>query len=219
MLNKGRHFRSGSAHESRRLKRLADSALEQCASEDLFSAATSGDNAIAVIVKHLSGNLRSRWTDFLTTDGEKADRIRDQEFTITDDDTPERLFARWDEAWQALFNAMQGLQSSDSGSGRHDSPRTTHRGAGDQSIAHTLCLPRGPNRLRREAFQWFPLAESDIPSVAQNNSIAPRRSMSRRTKQHGRASIAETLGGSGNHGYRYIRGDDLWRSQGHAARS
>jgi len=99
--------------EFHRLKRLADGALDQCAPEHLFSVSTPGDNAIAVIMKHLSGNMHSRWTDFLTTDGEKPDRMRDQEFAMADDDTRERLFARWEEAWQTLFSSVRALTLSD----------------------------------------------------------------------------------------------------------
>ena len=61
-------------------KRLADRAIEQCPEEGLFSTLDDESNSIAIIVKHMAGNMRSRWTDFLTTDGEKPDRNRDSEF-------------------------------------------------------------------------------------------------------------------------------------------
>lgn len=61
-------------------KRLGERAIEQCPEEGLFSTLDGESNSIAIIVKHIAGNMRSRWTDFLTTDGEKPDRNRDKEF-------------------------------------------------------------------------------------------------------------------------------------------
>ena len=98
--------------EFSRLKRLADAALKQIDDRD-FTRAPGHDNSVAVMVKHLAGNMRSRWRDFLSTDGEKPDRHRDQEFEITDQDTRSRLIARWDEAWNLLFDALRSLSDDD----------------------------------------------------------------------------------------------------------
>lgn len=95
------------------LKRLADRALAQVSADQLFSSQTPTDNSIAVIMKHVSGNMRSRWTDFLTADGEKPDRDRDAEFRILKEDTRERLFDRWEEGWRILFAALEPLTSAD----------------------------------------------------------------------------------------------------------
>jgi nitroreductase len=96
-------------------KALADGAVAQCSDDELHrvpGAADSGANSIAITMKHIAGNLRSRWTDFLTSDGEKPWRDRDTEFI---DDGPDRstLLARWDEAWAVLFQTLDGLTPAD----------------------------------------------------------------------------------------------------------
>jgi hypothetical protein len=70
-------------------------------------------NPIALIVKHFAGNLHSRWTNLLTTDGEKADRDRDAEFLLTESDTRANLLAAWDNGWQAVFDTLASLQPAD----------------------------------------------------------------------------------------------------------
>jgi hypothetical protein len=93
-------------------KRLAERAMEQVSDEQLAEILDAESNSIAVIVKHMAGNMRSRFTDFLTTDGEKPDRRRDQEF----EDPPatrESLIAMWDAGWACLFAALEGLNDND----------------------------------------------------------------------------------------------------------
>jgi hypothetical protein len=96
-----------------RMKKLADDAMNQLADESFFAAPADGDNSIAVLVKHVSGNMLSRWTDFITADGEKTGRSRDAEFVILADDSRERLVAQWQQGWQTLFDALAPLRSSD----------------------------------------------------------------------------------------------------------
>ena len=107
-------FIDDSLHEFRRHKRLAEDALAQLSDDEFFHRPAAHVNSPAIIVKHLAGNLRSRWTDFLTTDGEKPDRNRDGEFEIVDEETRERLMAAWEEGWAALFSSIGGLRSDDS---------------------------------------------------------------------------------------------------------
>jgi uncharacterized damage-inducible protein DinB len=93
-------------------KQLADRAMAQLGDEQLYEVIDSEANSIAVIVKHMAGNLRSRWTDFLTADGEKPDRDRDSEFT--DPPRPrEALMRAWEEGWAALFTALEPLTDDD----------------------------------------------------------------------------------------------------------
>ncbi|MGE5279048.1 MAG: DUF1572 family protein [Acidobacteriota bacterium] len=99
--------------EFRSLKRLAEKSLAQVSDDDFFAALDPGSNSAAVLVKHLAGNLRSRWTDFLTSDGEKPDRRRDSEFEIGPDDTRASLAARWEDGWRALFAALEALAPED----------------------------------------------------------------------------------------------------------
>lgn len=93
-------------------KKLAERAIEQVDDEEFFAAIDAESNSIGVIVKHISGNLLSRWTDFLTTDGEKPDRRRDTEFEMIGD-TRQSLMDAWERGWQALFAAMKSLTAED----------------------------------------------------------------------------------------------------------
>lgn len=94
-------------------KKLADKAIEQLNDEELFVTLDPEANSVAVVMKHMAGNMLSRWTDFLTTDGEKPDRNRDMEFVIEDDATKDRVLAYWEKGWQAVFNAIEPLQPAD----------------------------------------------------------------------------------------------------------
>jgi len=93
-------------------KQTADRAIAQLENEQLHASLDPRMNCIAVIMKHVAGNLISRWTDFLTSDGEKPSRDRDDEFidTLT---TREELLARWEEGWSRLFAALDALTAAD----------------------------------------------------------------------------------------------------------
>ena len=99
--------------EFRRLKSLGDGAIAQVSDEQFFARPAADDNSIAVIVKHVSGNLVSRWTDFLTSDGEKPNRNRDTEFRIVADDSREQLLRSWERGWTTLFVALDPCRDSD----------------------------------------------------------------------------------------------------------
>jgi len=101
--------------ELQRLERLARTALGQIDDRDFFHAPGEQENSPAVLVKHLAGNMRSRWTDFLTTDGEKPDRHRDTEFELGEGDTREALMTRWEDGWARLLGALEGLGPDDLG--------------------------------------------------------------------------------------------------------
>jgi uncharacterized damage-inducible protein DinB len=94
-------------------KRLADKALEQVDDRQFFYVPDSESNSLAHLVKHISGNMRSRWTDFLTSDGEKADRDRDQEFVIGPADTREDLMRRWEACFSIVYETLQSLAPQD----------------------------------------------------------------------------------------------------------
>jgi hypothetical protein len=93
-------------------KRLAEGAMAQVSDEQLCATLDPEMNSIAVIVKHMAGNMRSRWTDFLTTDGEKPSRNRDSEFEEPPA-TRTELTALWDDGWRCLFTALEGLTDAD----------------------------------------------------------------------------------------------------------
>lgn len=96
----------------RSYKKLAERAIEQISDEEFFATIDDEANSIALIVKHITGNLRSRWTDFLKTDGEKPDRNRDTEFELIGD-TRESLMESWERGWQILFDAIETLTPDD----------------------------------------------------------------------------------------------------------
>jgi hypothetical protein len=93
-------------------KKLGDRAMAQCPDEGLFATLDAESNSIAIIVKHMSGNMRSRWTDFLTSDGEKPDRHRDTEFEEPPK-TRAELIEMWDRGWKYLFDALSALSDAD----------------------------------------------------------------------------------------------------------
>jgi uncharacterized damage-inducible protein DinB len=93
-------------------KKLADRAMAQVADEQLFAALDAESNSIAIIVKHVAGNMRSRWTDFLTSDGEKPNRDRDSEFE-NPAATREALLRDWENGWACVFNALEPLTDDD----------------------------------------------------------------------------------------------------------
>jgi uncharacterized damage-inducible protein DinB len=93
-------------------KKLAERAIEQCPDEGLFSSLDAESNSIATIVKHMAGNMRSRWTDFLTSDGEKPDRNRDSEFEEPPK-TRAELLTMWERGWTCLLDALTPLSDAD----------------------------------------------------------------------------------------------------------
>lgn len=102
-----------SVREFRRLKKLSDDAVEQISETQFFQVPAKGDNSVALMYKHMAGNMLSRWKDFLTTDGEKEWRNRDSEFEILDTDRYSNLLARWEESWAVLFSELAGLDTED----------------------------------------------------------------------------------------------------------
>ncbi len=96
-----------------KLKDLADRALAQITGERFFVRLDGESNSVAIIMKHVAGNLRSRWTDFLTSDGEKADRNRDAEFLSEESDTKDSVRKHWEAGWQRLFETLALLGPED----------------------------------------------------------------------------------------------------------
>ena len=93
-------------------KKLSERAIEQCPDDGLFTALDAESNSVAIIVKHTVGNMRSRWRDFLTTDGEKPDRNRDTEFE-NPPKTRAELLDLWERGWKYVFDALEPLSDAD----------------------------------------------------------------------------------------------------------
>ena len=94
-------------------KRLADGAIAQLSDEQFFATLDPESNSVAIIMKHITGNMRSRFTDFLTTDGEKPDRNRDLEFVIDTAATRGELLQAWEQHWTLLFDTLNSLHPED----------------------------------------------------------------------------------------------------------
>ena len=106
------NYRADAILSFRNYKKLAERALEQVSDEEFFAQMDAESNSLAVMVKHIAGNLHSRWRDFLTTDGEKPDRDRDSEFEMADE-TRGSLMEFWDQGWQTLFDNVEPLAEED----------------------------------------------------------------------------------------------------------
>jgi uncharacterized damage-inducible protein DinB len=107
-----KNYQADALQSFRNYKKLAERAIEQVSDEEFFATIDEEANSIGVIVKHIAGNLRSRWTDFLTTDGEKPDRNRDTEFELMED-TRDALMKYWEDGWKTLFDAIEPLTAED----------------------------------------------------------------------------------------------------------
>ena len=94
------------------VKDLGDKTISQLAEKDIHWKLNEASNSIAIIAKHLSGNMISRWTDFLTTDGEKSTRNRDQEFE-EDVTSKQEMIINWEKGWDTLFDALNSLENQD----------------------------------------------------------------------------------------------------------
>jgi len=105
----GAHYLDDVRRQFVKLKAQAERAMAQVADDAFFRAPDPESNSIAIVVKHVAGNMRSRWTEFLTTDGEKPDRNRDAEFLVEPDDTRQRIMERWEAGWTLLFDTLAAL--------------------------------------------------------------------------------------------------------------
>jgi hypothetical protein len=162
--------------ELRKVKRLADQAIEQLDDAQLWTRLDPESNSVAVMMRHMAGNMRSRWTNFRTTDGEKPDRHRDQEF----EDvvlTRAELLAEWEDGWQRLFDALASITDAELQDTIYirEEPHTIHRAIVRQVVHYaghtyqilafgkhlrgadwrTLSVPRGQS----DAFNQRMLAE------------------------------------------------------------
>ena len=110
--NLARHYIDASVADFKRVKKLADKAFAQLEEEDFHWTPDRESNSIAILIKHLGGNMVSRWTDFLTTDGEKLDRQRNGEF-VDDVDTRKGLMEIWERGWSRLFETLEDLDEGE----------------------------------------------------------------------------------------------------------
>jgi len=99
--------------QMRGYKRMGEGAITQLQGDEMFRALDADGNSVAVLVKHIAGNARSRFADFLISDGEKPDRHRDQEFELSSATTPEEVMRWWEQGWEHVFSAIASLKPED----------------------------------------------------------------------------------------------------------
>ena len=107
------HYLADALQTFRDYKKLAERAFAQIGEADFFKTLDEESNSIAVNMKHMAGNMISRWTDFLTTDGEKPERDRDIEFVMLPGTTKDEMVAYWEQGWERVFEAVEPLQPDD----------------------------------------------------------------------------------------------------------
>src|SRR5271166_5641368 len=107
------HYLDEARRQMRGHKRMAEAAMAQLRDEDFFTTIDPESNSAAILVKHLAGNMRSRFTDLLTTDGEKPDRFRDREFEVTLATTRADVMRWWEEGWSIVFSTIDTLKPED----------------------------------------------------------------------------------------------------------
>ncbi|MFY9910617.1 MAG: DUF1572 family protein [Candidatus Sulfotelmatobacter sp.] len=107
------HYLDEARRQMRGHKRMAEAAMAQLRDEDFFVTIDPESNSVAILVKHMAGNMRSRFTDFLTSDGEKPDRFRDREFELGSETTRAAVMQWWEEGWSCVMGAIEGLKPED----------------------------------------------------------------------------------------------------------
>jgi hypothetical protein len=112
-IDLGSHYLDEARRQFRGYKRMGEGAMAQLRDEDFFVTLDAESNSVAILVKHLAGNMRSRFTDFLSSDGEKPDRFRDREFELTAATTRSDVMRWWDEGWACVFAAIEALKPED----------------------------------------------------------------------------------------------------------
>jgi hypothetical protein len=113
MTDTATHYLEEARRQLRGHKRMGEGAMAQLRDEDFFVTLDAEANSVAILVKHLAGNMRSRFTDFLTSDGEKPDRFRDREFELSPATTRAEVMNWWEQGWATVFGAIDPLKPED----------------------------------------------------------------------------------------------------------
>lgn len=112
-MDPGSEYLGDIVEQFEKLKGLADKAHGRVSDEEFFRVIDPASNSLAVILQHVGGNLRSRWLNFLTSDGEKADRNRDAEFEVTPQTTRAQVLDIWENGWRVLLSELRALKAAD----------------------------------------------------------------------------------------------------------
>jgi hypothetical protein len=112
-IDQASHYLEEARRQLRGHKRMGEAAMTQLRDDDFFLTLDPESNSVAILVKHLAGNMRSRFTDFLSSDGEKPDRFRDREFEVTGETGRSDVMRWWDEGWACILGAIDSLKPED----------------------------------------------------------------------------------------------------------
>jgi hypothetical protein len=112
-IDLGTHYLEEARRQMRGYKRMGEGAMAQLRDHDFFLTLDPESNSVAILVKHLAGNMRSRFTDFLTSDGEKPDRFRDREFEVSGASTRAEVMRWWHDGWACVLAAIDALTADD----------------------------------------------------------------------------------------------------------
>lgn len=185
--NLASHFLENVEAEFRSTKKLADRAIAQVSDEEFFQTLDPESNSIAITMKHVAGNLRSRWRDFLTSDGEKPDRMRDTEFELYEaEDGRAEITARWEEGWDILFDVINSLTPDDLmrtitiRTEPHTVVQAIHRQLTHYSY-HVGAIVQVAKHLRGAAWQTLSVARG----ASENYNAAMRSSSQKSSSQKG----------------------------------
>ena len=107
------HYLEEARRQMRGQKRMGEGAMAQLGDDEFFLTLDPESNSVAILVKHLAGNMRSRFTDFLMSDGEKPDRFRDREFEVSGTTTRAEVMRWWEEGWSCVLGAIETLKPED----------------------------------------------------------------------------------------------------------
>jgi len=149
----GQHYLENALNTFRDYKKLGERAFAQLNDEDFFRTIDEESNSIAVIMKHLAGNMISRWTDFLTSDGEKAERNRDMEFVMLPETTKDEMIAYWEKGWKMHVRCNRATDRGRPVADCYNSRTGSHGDAGNHTAGGALCESCWPDCLSRETFK------------------------------------------------------------------
>ena len=148
----------------KKLKGQAEKSIAQIDDDQLFAVLDPEANSIAIIMKHVAGNMRSRWTDFLTSDGEKPDRNRDGEFLVRGEETRTQIMDAWEDGWARTIGAISALTPGDLSRSGPRSRRRPYCPRSDQSAGGPLRGPCRADRAARQALRGIGLADLEHSS-------------------------------------------------------
>ena len=164
MTDAAAHYLEEARRQLRGHKRMGEGAMSQLSDQDFFVTLDPEANSIAILVKHIAGNMRSRFTDFLTSDGEKANRFRDREFELSPATTRAEVMTWWEEGWTCVFNAIDPPEAGGCHAYGHHQGRAPHRSPGDQSPDRPLRAAHRPDRISGQASALQSVEDSEHPA-------------------------------------------------------